>query len=648
MSDVLPDFMQPSPSFSVLGEEFPNKLEAIDALAKRWAGDFRLAYLKKEGINIISKAATLPEQEAIRCAVQKAIDTLSQTEAAQNSQVQVGGTAVSQAMIEGGYAGMTKVETMPDEWVWMPAKNQTGAMYINLSEPYYEVSAKVMNARINVKQWPMVIGEDGQPKRSAMTGQYMRIAPSDAHLSYDNLRVQNITMDPWRNDVVYVNDLGERVLNQYRPIKYPPRPEAKYFEIVPLIQKWVEFIYPGRSEYIFDHFKHMLCSLESKASTHLVFGGGQGIGKNVLLSLFTYTHNRQGKVSVIEKNQITMPHTDYLMRPIMIVDEFEMRRSEVHYMLVKERLKAWTGSSEKWLAVHPKGKPATQVANIHRLIITTNNPHQIPRDNDDRRYAIMNSAATEAEVHEFIKPLFAALGFDITHPEFAYRRMWEEGYGDAFALFLMDRDYSADFNPNKLPRALLDQYDESTRGFEIPESMRLALDEIALTFGRWDWIKDGGSPHEWPADLSDVTRKHWPKFVAAQHLKATHSAFFDEVDGETVRDSKNLDTLCRNADYVLLQSDSAQWRGPIPTRDSATGSVRVQTKLYCRKDAFPNGTTMDQKRVEADKFVKLLTEYWRSEEGVATYWSEKRVKDLEMKRGMRAREKAKKEIDDEM
>jgi hypothetical protein len=628
--EVLPSFMTPAPSVIVCGKSFPNSGEAIDALGRLFAEDYSLAYVTRERENIIARGGTDAEREILGGAVRQAINLLQSKElVSKQERGEVLAFESAPGALDGGYAGLKKVETEPTDWVWMAAKSESGAVYINLDEPWYEFKASVINSRIPSKHWPIQRDAQGQPKRNRLTGELMRNAPSIAHLSYDTLRVVNVTMNPWNPDTVYVNDLGERVLNQYRAIKLPPRPEAKYFEIVPIIKALLKQNWPGREEYILDHFKHMLCSLESKASTHLVLGGGQGIGKNVLLSLFTYVQNRQGKVSVVEKHQLTMDHTDYLMRPILIVDEFELPRSSASYSLVKERLKAWTGSADKWLAVHPKGRPATQVANIHRVIITTNNPHQIPRDNDDRRYAIMNSSATQADFHALMRPKLAALGYDLTGPSFSFNRMWEEGYGDAFAHFLMDRDYSDGFNPNLLPRDLLDQYDENTRGFNIPESMSLALDEIALTFEKFVWERNWHTPMiAWPDDIEDVTKKHWPTFVTAKQLKGTHSAFFSEVDGERLRTSTNLDTLARNAGYVLLTTgdDKTQWRGPLPKKDAADGAVRVESKLYVRADAFPNGTTMESKRAAAREFVLRLTDFWSTADGVESFWTVERVK----------------------
>ncbi|CAN7313476.1 primase-helicase family protein [Paraburkholderia terricola] len=624
MSEVLQDFMKPSPAICVLGKEYPNRLEAVDSLSRSYAAIFRLEYLRRSPEDITGNVAGAEERAIVLDAINAAIRTLEQTElAAQN--VQVGGRAIRTGYTDdeilAGYSGAKKVETQPQDWVWMSVRGQkSGAIYFHIDDPYTERTAGVMNERIPQRLWEMDTDADGNVVllKTRQGDVPVRRAPAVSHLSREQFEVKKLTMDPWKPGT-YVDAGGDRCLNQYRALQIPPRPEEKYFAICNVAEQWLEFIYPGRSSYILNHWAHAIQRPYEKPKTYLVFGGGQGIGKNVLLGLAKYIHTLQGKTIAVNKDTLAGRFSDYLMRPEIQIDEFEMERSDPAYEKVKNKIKSISGSADRYLPVEPKGKPSTQVANIHRLTITTNYAHQVPRDNDDRRAALFNSHVTKAQAKAFYTPLFAAIGVNIDSEGFEYRTLWDMGYGDAFANWLYERDIS-EFDPHNLPDDLLAMYDDTRKGFEMPQTIVEAIEEIAATYGHW-------ADATVPSDIAEITPDNWPVFIAGQQIFATKCSFVSAAEGEDIQAGRkrngHTERLLRNAGYIKIDPPNRkkQWIGPLPNKDSAAGAIRVQTALYYDPHRVPHGSKMDDIRSLAAKHIESLTKYWRSEEGVASYWT---------------------------
>ncbi|CAG9250013.1 primase-helicase family protein [Paraburkholderia caribensis] len=617
--------------------EYPSKIAAANALAAQFAEQYKtVEEIDAANETLVSEAAEGEEQWVIKTALSKARSHITAGTAGA-----VAERSSLQKQAAGGYGGMKRVETLPDEWYWMAGKQ--GAIYFHQDDPYTEYTAAVMNARIPKHLWEMEKDRNGNIVMKS--NKHVLVNPSTSHLSCPTSEVKKLTLDP-RRPSVYVDPAGDRCLNQYRPMVLPPRPEEKFLVIGEVVRAWLELIYPGRADYILDHWAHAYQEPEVKPKTCLVMGGGQGIGKNVLLGIALYTAARQGKVSYADTMMVCGTFEDYLMRPFIVVDEFHMERTDKDYMKVKNRFKSWTGG-DKFLSVNPKGKTPTQVYNMHRLYIVSNYEKQVPRDHDDRRFAILSSHVTKEAVWAFIRELFAEkMGVNIDDPKFVFDELWDSGYGDGFTHWLLDRDISA-FDPHHLPNALLDQYDENRKGREIPHALSAALNEVAVSFELWRWMKARGmdlkllerdifepgaddapdyiecGEEKFPADLHTVGREHWPTFVSSQQIFNTHSSYSDDGEGERIHASKRktgyIERLMSNAGYQKLPppDGKAQWVGKKVSVKAASGSVRVQTSLYYLPERFDNAATMKDREAAASTFIDELSEFWTTSYGVS-------------------------------
>ncbi|SAK95258.1 hypothetical protein AWB78_05322 [Caballeronia calidae] len=526
-----------------------------------------------------------------------------------------------------GYARSMKMETLPEDWVWMPNKSQSGVAYFHLESPFTSYQAKVMNARIPMNLWEDQLDSNGKPIYGR-NGAPVKVQPSDSHLSRPDYEIQKLTMDPSKGRI-YRDSTGERCLNHWRDIKFPARPEEKYFKVVKIVKNWLEFIYPGRAEWMLDYWAHALQRMTEKPSVAMVLGGGQGIGKDTLLTIANWTFLQQGKVATIMTSQLAERFNEFLFFPIVIVNELDIKRSDKSFNKLKRDYKTYTGGLPSQLTVDPKGLPLQHVANIHRFYTTTNYEDEFPRDPDDRRYMILRSHAVLAEVQAKRREWFADCQTE-DGERFDIMKWLAEGYGDAFTCFLLDRDISA-FDPYNLPADLMKDYDELKKGIDIEPVIGAALNEIALTFGRW--THDDSCMIEWPSDEAEVSMEHWPDFVTSQQLLFSRASFDPELEGEKVQRTKqqrgHLDVLMRTAGYIPVTRPEGkiQWVGAKP-RKSDVGVTRVQSStLYIRRSKIDHGETVAKRQARAKDFIETLTEFLRTTEGKEAVWTQLRWDD---------------------
>jgi hypothetical protein len=521
-----------------------------------------------------------------------------------------------------GYAKSMKAETLPEDWVWMPNKSQSGIAYFHLESPFTPYQAKVMDARIPMNLWEDMADSNGKPIYGR-GGATMKVKPSESHLSRQDYEIQKLTMDPAKGRI-YRDATGDRCLNHWRDLKFPARPEEKYFKVVQIVENWLEFIYPGRSEWILDYWAHAYQKITEKPSVAMVMGGGQGIGKDTLLTIANWTFSQQGKVATILTSQLEQQFNEFLFFPVVIVNELDIKRSDRSFNKLKRDFKTYTGGLPSYLPVNPKGLPLQQVANIHRFYTTTNYEDEFPRDPDDRRYMILRSHADRFQVQDRRAAWFADCPME-SGERFDILKWLEQGYGDAFTCFLCDRDIS-DFNPFNLPINLMKDYDELKKGIDIEPVIGAALNEIALGFGAWE---NADGIVAWPSDEMDVTMDNWPEFVTSQQLLTSRAAFDPDLEGEKLRKSKDhrghVDVLMRTAGYVPVPrpENKTQWAGAKPRKEDK-GVTRVQTStVYIRRTSIIHGETVDQRRDRARDFIDRLTKFMRTEEGKRSVWTQR-------------------------
>jgi len=545
-----------------------------------------------------------------------------------------------------GYARSFKTETLPEDWVWMASNGQAAAAYFCLKSPYKAYKAAVMDTRIPMQLWEDQLDSNSRPVHGR-NGALQKIRPSESHLSREDYEIQKLTLDPTKGRI-YTDPMGERCLNAWRDVQFPARPEEKYFKVAEIVKSWLEFIYPGRSEWILDYWAHAYQKLTDKPSVAMVWGGGQGIGKDTLLTIANYTFLAQAKAQIILTSQLQSQFNEFLFSPIVIVNELETKRSEPGFNKLKRDYKSYVGGLPSMLPVNPKGLPLQHVANIHRFYTTMNNEEEFPRDHDDRRFMILRSHVDRFQVAEKREEWFADCPME-SGERFDILKWLAQGYGDAFTCWLMDRDIS-EFDPYNLPAALMKDYDELKKGIEIEPVIGAALNEVALTFGKWvycqkeiaagrepkfiEYDEDGNIVNEdaWPDDEADInSNKHWPSFVTAQQILHCRAAFDPDLDGEKIQKTKqlrgHLDVLMRTAGYIPVSrlDGKTQWVGGKKREGDATGFIRVQTStIYIRRTAINSGETVEQRQGRAMKYIGKLTDFMRTPDGADSYWSTER------------------------
>ena len=505
---------------------------------------------------------------------------------------------------QGGYAGAAKAETKPSDWVYMPLPSAAGAVYFNLNDPFTPYSSRVMDSRIPMKHWEVELREDGNPMLKA--NRPVKLRPSDSHLARPEFEVQKIAINP-HEGLIYTDANGQRCLNQWRPFVAPPRPSEEYFSVGEIVKDWLELIYPGRSDYIMDVWAHAYQRLSQKANLGLVFGGGHGIGKDTLLSIATHSFSRQGKVSNIQVGHMTKGQfEEFLLKPILIVGEFHAFKGDTGDMANK--LKSYAAAPPHQFTVDVKNKPLTTVENIHRLYITTNHEDRFPRENGDRRFLILKSHATKEQVRPFIDERIGK-GVDL--------KTWiDAGAGDAFTHILLERDISG-FDCKNLPADAAD-HDEVKKGFDVEPIVVRSLEEVAFGFGRWSEAV--------PGDVEEIEQGHWPDFITSQQILHSVAAFDPDLEGERAETIKrrrgHLDVLMNTAGYqpVIRPEGKTQWVGKKPGAKDQTGTIRVQSSaLYIRRESIAPGEKVSSMQERAAKFIEKLSEYWKTQDGIATY-----------------------------
>jgi hypothetical protein len=505
---------------------------------------------------------------------------------------------------QAGYAGAAKAETKPGDWVFMPVSGGSGAVYFNLSDPFTAYSAKVMDSRIPMKYWEVELDEIGNAVMRA--NKTVKVSPSESHLARPEFEIQKVAINPHEGSV-YIDANGQRCLNQWRPFVAPPRPAEEFFKVGEIVKDWLELIYPGRADYVMDVWAHSYQRLSQKANLGLVFGGGHGIGKDTLLSIATHSFSKQGKVSNIQVAHLTKSgYEEFLLNPILIVGEFHTFKGDTGDMANK--LKSYAAAPPHQFSVDVKYKPLTVVENIHRLYVTTNHEDRFPRENGDRRFMILKSHSTKEQVRAFIDERIGK-GVDL--------KSWiDAGAGDAFTHILLERDISG-FDCKNLPEDAAD-HDEVKKGFDIEPILASSFEEISETFGKWS--------NAVAADVEEIEQKHWPDFVTSQQILHSRAAHNPDLEGERAATIKgrrgHLDVLMNTAGYqpVIRPEGKAQWIGKKPGKNDRIGTVRVQSSaLYIRRESIEPGEKVSSMQERAAKFIEKLSEYWKTENGIATY-----------------------------
>jgi hypothetical protein len=253
------------------------------------------------------------------------------------------------------------------------------------------------------------------------------------------------------------------VLNLYLPPRIAPGDVAA-------ATPWLDHLhqlYPEDGDDIINWLAHRLQRPGQKPNHALVLGGGQGIGKDMLLQPI--------KIAVGPWNFQEISPTNLLETWNPYVKAVVLRMSEAHDLgeseranryALYERVKVYAAAPPDVLACNDKYIRRHYVPNVLGLIVTTNHKTDgVYLPSDDRRHFIAWSHRSKEEFStEYFNKLWRWL-------------LWEGG-SEHVAAYLAQRDLST-FNPCALPRQTAAFFDIVNAG-QAPEDAELAdvLDDL--------------------------------------------------------------------------------------------------------------------------------------------------------------------------
>src|SRR6516165_2103001 len=291
-------------------------------------------------------------------------------------------------------------------------------------------------------------------------------------------RVEQITWAPELPEIIadkLVRDGGWRAhpgahcLNLYQPPQIKPGDANA-------ATPWLEHLrrlYPEDAEDIINWLAHRVQHPGQKPNHALVLGGGQGIGKDMLL--------QSVKMAVGPWNFQEISPTNLMETWNPFVKAVVLRMNEAHDLgdseranryALYERVKIYASAPPDVLACNDKYIRRHYVPNVLGLVVTTNHKTDgVYLPSDDRRHFIAWSNCSKEE--------FSAEYFNDK-----WQWLLHEGGNEHVAAYLATRDLSA-FNACALPRQTAAFFD-IVNASQSPEDAELAdiLDEIGNGQGR--------------------------------------------------------------------------------------------------------------------------------------------------------------------
>lgn len=505
--------------------------------------------------------------------------------------------------LPGGYGEAARKSTTPDDWRYI--QDGRGAIYIDITDPGISLqSAIAMDMQIPKKFWEFETDDEGN---NIMKNKHekLRIPPSRSHLAHPQYRIKGLVSKPKVKSREYVNEDGDRFINTWRPLVPPPRPAEQYFKIVDLVLEWVDMMWPGWKEWLLDVWAHQYQKLEQKANFCIVLGSTHhGTGKDYLLQIATWVLANQRKVSNVEHDRyMDTAFNEWLKSPIVIVSEFYEPGTRMGSFINKT--KTISAAPPYELAVNGKHQPLMMVDNIHRLYFTTNHANKFPKENHDRRVAILESRTTKQDAIDLVNK---HIGSDVNLDDFI-----GEGGGDAFYWWLMERDISK-FDPKRIPDELVADFDIRDNGREMNETLLNSLNELTVKVegwaGRFDVEELNRQMDKGMLDLGPW----WPKFIIKESLYMTEAAaecMDDLPERGRGKGNSHIDTIMNNAGYVPVSRGvkSTQWIVRV-------GGLKYQTtRIYVREDLIAvnkgekviNATIREEAQRAFHEFVEWQT-----------------------------------------
>ena len=204
----------------------------------------------------------------------------------------------------------------------------------------------------------------------------------------------------------------EGTFNTFEPFKYADNNVPDNIEFID------DYIYPLifnlcernhiLASYLINHISQLLKYPESPTGVICCFKGGQGSGKDTLISLIEKMMGHKRYSFRSDKPDLIFGgFNSSIENKIIIQIDEQSNKNAIEYLEnVKHLVTAET------IAIHHKGKEAYDVKNIARLFICSNNNKPVIISNDDRRFFIVESSNNLNQKKEFFEPLYSGLNDD--------------------------------------------------------------------------------------------------------------------------------------------------------------------------------------------------------------------------------------------
>jgi hypothetical protein len=307
-------------------------------------------------------------------------------------------------------------------------------------------------------------------------GKFVRLKPSTWLKQYR--RIEQITWVPGLSEIVenklifdcgWQERPGARVLNLYRP---PQITLGDANAATPWLDH-LRLLYPEDGDDVINWLAHRVQYPGQKPNHALVLGGGQGIGKDMIL--------QPVKMAVGPWNFQEISPTNLLESWNPFVKAVVLRMNEAHDLgdseranryALYERVKIYAAAPPDVLRCNDKYIRQHYVPNVLGLVITTNHKTDgVYLPSDDRRHLVAWSHRTK---EEFSKEYWNGM----------WQWLLREGGNEQVAAYLTQHDLAA-FDPCALPRQTAAFFD-IVAASQAPEDAELAdvLDEIGNGQGR--------------------------------------------------------------------------------------------------------------------------------------------------------------------
>jgi Family of unknown function (DUF5906) len=223
-------------------------------------------------------------------------------------------------------------------------------------------------------------------------------------------KVATITLRPGEPPITTeANEYGVPVsaVNLWRPSNVKANKQATDRDVEPwldLVRKLFGKEDTPECKYFLDYCAYLLQHPGRKIGHALVIVGGQGVGKDsVLTPLFEAVG--QHNVAPVDTATLANQWTHFLKAQIVYVQEIHLHGRRDQY----NHLKPFISSQKTRLQVNEKGLRQYFIPNHQNWIITSNHDDAIALDDDDRRFCVLRALINEPPADDYFAKFWAWL-----------------------------------------------------------------------------------------------------------------------------------------------------------------------------------------------------------------------------------------------